>query len=203
MSNVIGLCGFSGSGKDTVADIFVKYGYKKLSFADSLKDAVSVIFGWDREMLEGKTEKSRKFRERKDKFWSKKFGRDITPRKILQEFGTEVCRDNLINTIWIDSLERKIDGNVVITDVRFKNEYQFVKDIGGTIIRVKRELPEWYDMAVLASNGDENAIKMLNKKKIHKSEYDILCCEPSFTIQNTKGLDTLETTVKSLIEIMG
>ena len=53
---IIGLCGLIGSGKGTVADILVdEHKFEKISFADKVKDAVSVLFDWDREMLEGET----------------------------------------------------------------------------------------------------------------------------------------------------
>ena len=50
---IIGLLGFAGSGKGTVADILVSKGFKKESFADPVKDAVAAIFGWERSLLEG------------------------------------------------------------------------------------------------------------------------------------------------------
>ena len=51
---IIGFVGLIGSGKDTCADILVSEGgYKRVSFATTLKDTVSAVFGWDREMLEG------------------------------------------------------------------------------------------------------------------------------------------------------
>ena len=53
---IIGICGLIGSGKGTVGDILVEQGFKKVSFADKLKDGVSTIFGWDRELLEGDTD---------------------------------------------------------------------------------------------------------------------------------------------------
>lgn len=203
MTSLIGLCGYAGAGKDTVADMLVKKGYTKLSFADSLKDAVSDIFGWDRDLLEGKTEKSRKFREKKDTYWSKKFGRKITPRLILQEFGTNLCRDHLLETIWIDSLERKIKGDTVISDVRFINEFNFIKERDGKIIRIVRNVPEWEQEALEASKGDSRAISNLEKKGIHSSEYIHLNYEPTFTIKNTKGIETLQETVDNIIKIMG
>jgi len=53
---IIGICGFIGCGKDTVADHLTnEHGFRRESFAGTLKDAVSVVFGWDREMLEGRS----------------------------------------------------------------------------------------------------------------------------------------------------
>ena len=63
---IIGICGLIGSGKGTVADVLVdEHGFQKISFADKLKDAVSVLFDWDRDMLEGETSESRFWREKK------------------------------------------------------------------------------------------------------------------------------------------
>ena len=68
---IIGVCGLIGGGKGTVGDILVdNYGFKKLSFADKLKDAVADMFDWDRDLLEGITDESRNWREKKDEFWS-------------------------------------------------------------------------------------------------------------------------------------
>ena len=61
--NIVAINGTIGSGKDTFAQAFIDNGYTRLSFAKNLKDTVSAIFGWDREMLEGTTPESRKIRE--------------------------------------------------------------------------------------------------------------------------------------------
>ena len=83
MRKVIGICGLIGSGKGTVADQLVEQNYKKISFADKLKDGVSTIFGWDRLLLEGDTRESREWREVPDEFWTKELGKDITPRLVM------------------------------------------------------------------------------------------------------------------------
>jgi hypothetical protein len=145
---IIGVCGLISSGKGTVADILVdEHGFQKVSFADSLKDAVSSVFGWERALLEGDTDESRQFREQVDAWWANKLDMPgLTPRMILQQWGTEVCRDSFHSDIWILSLERKMaDGNYVIPDTRFPNEIDMIQKLGGQVWHVKRgEDPEWF-----------------------------------------------------------
>ena len=75
---VVGICGLIGHGKGTVGDVLLEQGYQRLSFADKLKDAVAVMFDWDRDMLEGKTEPSRQWREQADKFWTAEAGFEVS-----------------------------------------------------------------------------------------------------------------------------
>ena len=98
---IIGISGLIGSGKDTVANFLIEKGFVKGSFADSLKDSVSAIFGWDRIMLQGDTVESRDWRETVDDWWSIKLGEPTTPRSVLQKFGTDVCRNHFHSDIWI------------------------------------------------------------------------------------------------------
>ena len=102
---IIGITGLIGSGKDTVANLFVERGCTQDSFAAPLKDVCSSIFGWDRNMLEGDTVESRDFRETPDMFWTRKLGIDnFTPRLALQLMGTEVLREHFHKDIF-QSLE--------------------------------------------------------------------------------------------------
>ena len=150
---IVGFNGLIGSGKNAAADYLQqKYNFQRLSFADSLKDAVSVVFGWDREMLAGLTEEARNQRELVDSWWSKRLKiRGLTPRWVLQQWGTEVCRYGFHPDIWIASLERKIENNsfdIVIDDCRFQNEMNSIRKHDGILIRINRgELPEWYETA--------------------------------------------------------
>ena len=184
---LIGICGLIGSGKDTVAERLVTHhGYKRDSFAKSLKDAVSSMFNWDRKMLEGDTKESRAWREQPDEFWSKKFGKEVTPRWVLQYFGTEVMRQNMYDAIWIDSVINRYKGdNTVISDTRFMNEIKTIRENNGVIILVKRgELPsqEW-----MTSNGR------------HKSEWDWLDSSFDYVIDNNGTLEDLYKKVDDLI----
>jgi hypothetical protein len=172
---IIGLVGFAGAGKGTVADTLVeKYGFAKLSFADSLKDAASSIFGWERHLLEGDTDESRAFRETPDKFWTNRLGYDFTPRRALQTLGTEACRDVFNTNIWIYSLERKLlkHKNVVVADVRFDNEIDFIRTMRGFVVRVVRGPdPHWYQLAMNANHSTNYKYqKELKALGIHSSE---------------------------------
>ena len=177
MSKIIGLSGIIGSGKGTAGDILIEHGYTKLSFADSLKDAVSVIFGWDRDLLEGDTLESREFRELKDEFWSKKLNKDITPRIVLQEVGTNLFRNHYLDSIWIDSLERKIQNydKVVICDVRFSNEIEFLNKIGAKLIEISRpEIePEWVEVIKYnISSKYFDKYDYMKQFNVHPSEFE-------------------------------
>jgi len=149
---IIGICGLIGSGKDTIADYLVtKYNFKKLSFADKLKDSVGTMFDWDRELLDGKTDESRAWREKEDPYWSKELGKSITPRLVLQKFGTECMRDGFYDGIWVSLTKKKLldnpDTKWVIPDVRFENEANMIKEIGGEVWWVQRgQLPLWFRM---------------------------------------------------------
>ena len=132
MSRIIAICGFIGSGKDTIADYLVNnHGFRRESFANSLKDSVATVFGWDRDMLEGRSKQSREWREQVDLFWSARLKMPkLTPRWVLQHWGTEVVRRGFHDDMWVASLENRLlksTDDIVITDCRFTNEIKAVK----------------------------------------------------------------------------
>ena len=202
---IIGLVGFIGSGKDTAADYLVNFhGYRRESFAGSLKDAVASVFGWDRMMLEGRTTQSREWREQRDEWWSARLGRDITPRYVLQYWGTEVIRDGFHDDMWIASLENKIRAsrdNIVITDCRFPNEIRAIRAQGGKIVWVQRgPLPSWYPVAVKANAGQEMFKENLKTLGVHPSETAWAGTEFDAEIDNNDSIEELFLQLKNLAQ---
>ena len=201
-TTLVGLIGFIGSGKDTVASGLIAQGAVRDSFAAPLKDLVSAVFGWQRELLEGDTIKSREFRETPDMFWSRKLGiPNFTPRLALQLVGTDVMRNHFHENIWLSSLEYRMrsiaSGNstVVISDARFRNELNLIKNMGGQVIWIQRgELPEWYDTAVKANSGNVVAKRIMETRyrDVHSSEWDWAGFDVDHIIQNDGTLDDLQ-----------
>jgi len=202
---IIGVCGFIGSGKDTIADYLVNFHeFRRESFASTLKDAVAAVFGWDRIMLEGRTKEAREWREQVDSWWATRLDMPtLTPRWVLQYWGTEVCRKGFHDDIWIASLENKLRNSkdhVVISDCRFPNEIKSIKDAGGQIVWVQRgALPEWYDVAVDANRGSNVAINELKIRKIHASETAWVGTKFDAVIDNNSTIDDLYQQAQTLV----
>lgn len=152
MARVIGLCGKMQHGKDTAADALVQLGYKRMAFADPLREAllkldpVVVV----RQGPEGITDDEKypiTWLNRLSKLidlvgWGEaKKAPDV--RRMLQVFGTEVVRDTFGEDSWCNVMASRIaelpEGqNVVITDVRFLNEGNFIKEMGGLLLWINR-----------------------------------------------------------------
>ena len=141
---LLGISGYAGAGKDTLADALVRRridAIQKLAFADPLKKAAQVIFGFTHTQLWGPSEERNKPDLR--------FPRSdlplgfLTPRFVLEQMGTE-CGRALFKNVWVDALIRDIgeaDGRymiTIVTDVRFENEVERIREVGGKVVRLVR-----------------------------------------------------------------
>lgn len=202
---VVAICGFIGAGKDTVADFLINdYGFEKASFAGALKDAVAAVFGWDREMLEGRTQEAREWREQVDTWWADRLAMPhLTPRWVLQYWGTEVCRKGFHNDIWVASVENRLRSsskNIVLTDCRFPNEVQAMRNLGAKVVWIKRgPLPDWYSTALAANQGNSLAQQELVELKIHASETSWVGTRFDFELRNDTSLEDLRAATKVLV----
>jgi len=151
--NIIGITGKAGSGKDTLANYLIDQGYIKLSFGSAVKDIVSIITGWPRDFVEG-TNKDRHLRETlKHPDYNK------TCRELMQYIGTDLFRNQLDDNIWVNIIKNKIktdneNNKFVISDVRFDNEAQMIKSIGGCIIHINR------NDQIVSNHISENGISL-------------------------------------------
>jgi hypothetical protein len=130
---------------------------------------------------------------------------NLTPRYVLQVWGTEVARRSWHDDTWIASLEnklRKTNNDIVISDVRFPNEIQAIKRAGGVVIRVTRgPEPEWYKTALGANAGIVTDQLLLKQLGVHASETAWIGTDFDAVIDNNSdGLDNLYAQVKCLVQ---
>lgn len=183
---VIGMIGKAGSGKDTVADYVVeKYGFKKIAFADPLKQAVQIIFDVDDDHMY-----DRDMRELPLPGWE-----PWSVRKLLQFVGTELMRNQIDEDIWVKnaaSRARRI-SKCIISDVRFPNEV--------TDMRSRLEDQSKMVFVRVTRPGHEDAAGGI---KGHASEALIDQLDADIDIVNDGSLEDLYAKVDSLLkDIMG
>lgn len=204
---IIGILGYIGSGKGTVADCLVgTHGFTQDSFAASLKDVCAEMFNWSRELLEGDTTHSREWRNEPDLWWSAELGiTDFTPRMALQMIGTDTLRNHFHVDIWQLTLKNRLvkygDKDVVISDVRFPNEINLIREMGGILVEVKRgDLPVWDKVAWHAARGDEDALRDMHETfpEAHYSEWAWLGTKVDKVIVNDDTVDALYCKVGQL-----
>jgi hypothetical protein len=203
---IVGLVGFIGAGKGTVADLLVeRHNFFKESFANSVKDSCAAVFGWDRAMLEGDTPESRAWREQPDQWWSDKFGKEFSPRLALQLMGTEAGRDVFHPDLWVHTVLRRCEqapyNNYVIADVRFPNEINAIKDSGGVVIRVRRgDDPEWYTLARECNVYNKLDIMRNAYPEVHFSEWAWIGAHYDIVMDNNCSLDELKIRVDKIVD---
>ncbi len=187
MPELIAFCSRKRAGKDTGANYLIEnYGYTQYSFAGPLKKACQEIFMFSDEQTEGHE------KERHDDRWN------ITARKVFQIFGTEMFREKLSDffpemahlkenfwiyrfKIWYNKFKQENpNGKVVVSDVRFPNEADIVKKLGGVVVKIHRNTN--------------------NKIDNHASEKQIDLIKGDYTIENNGTLQEYYNNIEQILE---
>jgi hypothetical protein len=227
--SLIGISGHMGVGKDTVGQMIQTEarGYWEIKkYAKKLKQITCILTGCSMQELESQ--------EFKNSLLSPEWKgghctfSHSTYRDILQKLGTEVMRDSLHSNVWVNALyadytpiglhnkdyvgpmsirKPKSDSvypNWVITDMRFPNELEAVKEHGGITIRVVR-----YPKTLEQSRGFENvetiSFDPTNERhmdlwkgeysRMHISETALDNANFDYTIHNDGDLSDLKASV--------
>ena len=183
MYSWIGICGKKRSGKDVIADYLVSnYGFEKQKIAENLKNAVKLLFSFTDQQLEDDT------KDIVDIRWG------ISPRKAMQFIGTDIMQFEIQKIIpdigrnfWINSFLQKLNNNnkIVISDIRFKHEYEAIKQAcraGDKFLMIKVER------------------KGLTLEDTHASEIEFEDIPIDITIQNDGTLEDLTNQISRLVD---
>jgi hypothetical protein len=143
--SLIGLSGKKQSGKSTVAGHLIKeYGFRAMSFADPLREMlyalnpIAHVDHWGDEEF--------RVRQIVDAIgWDRAKEEYPEIRALMQRMGTEAGRNVLGGDVWVRELEARASEaldegyDVVVPDVRFENEFEAIKALGGIVVRVNRD----------------------------------------------------------------
>lgn len=131
---IMGLTGRARVGKDTVAAYMSDHwGFVPMAFADPIRDGLQTMFGIDRHFLDRDKEVEIP-------------GIGASYRKLAQTLGTEWGRTGIDPMLWVRQMERRIDtgdeqDRIVITDVRFTNEADWIRERGILVHIVRDDAP--------------------------------------------------------------
>ena len=204
---LIGITGKIGSGKSIICDEFKNAGFIEDNFANSLKQ-IGEIIGFEHYQLYGTQEQKLEINNK----WN------ISGREFMQKFGTELCRNQLKqtipnmkfddnNTIWVQIIKNKINNeyknkNIIIGDCRFLDEAKMIKDNGGIIIKIIRDNTDEYKNSDMVNNINHekfHASNNINHEKFHASEIIMNDIIPDIIINNNKDLLTYRNKIKYII----
>ena len=189
---IIGINGYSGSGKDAVGQIIQKLCFKQhweiKKFAGKLKEVASILTSIPVKYFEDQDFKRTVLGE---EWWTNcdEGSQPMTVRDLLQKLGTECMRTGLHSNTWVNALmvdykPAKMDqynpSKWVVTDTRFPNEAKAIKDKGGVVIRI-----------------DRPGIKPINN---HPSEVGLDYWDFDYAIGNVSDLVSLEFTVENILK---
>jgi hypothetical protein len=147
---IIGVNGKAGSGKDTFAGFDTFDSFEKLAFAEVLKKACMILFGLTEEQVYDSVLKEQIVLDDNGKPEWYIDGVPASPRLILQWLGTDILRNHVTKDFFIKRMEQRIfkikkqdaSKHIIITDARFPNEAEFLKKLGGHVVKIIRPSQE-------------------------------------------------------------
>lgn len=183
-SRLVGVTGFIGSGKSTVARLLQEQGYTEYALATPLKKIGEAFLFEPHQLYGTQTEKMEVHSD-----W------EVSGRYFLQRFGTDLCRCHLAEALpalrldgwtpWVRILEiyvkRHPEQIVVVPDLRFLDEERMIRLLGGKILRIERSATDPSDLS-----------------NLHASEREIPLITPDVTIVNNGTLAELEEKINEL-----
>ena len=133
---IVGLMGYAGSGKSTVATTLINLGYTHTKFAGPLKSMMRALYsagGLSPLEIERRIEGNLK--EIPDRLLN---GR--TPRQAMQWLGTEWGRGQFGDDFWVGMWAAALRPakRYVVDDCRFANEVDAIRSRGGVIVYISR-----------------------------------------------------------------
>ena len=142
-TNIIIIIGAKRSGKDTLAKYIAdKYEYKIVKISEKLKKCLKILFDFSNEQLENDE------KDIIDERWG------LSPRKIMQFFGTEILQNKIQEILpqcnknfLINNFKNTIDKNkkYIISDLRFLHEYNALLEYNPYVILIQRDNIKYYD----------------------------------------------------------
>lgn len=177
---LIAITGKAGAGKSTAArELTAALGFVEIAFADALKESVKHKFGLsDSDVYTQEGKKSL------HPVWG------LTPGEILQKEGTEATRHIWGEDFWLRRWRMSYDAHlgyelhdVIVPDCRFDNEAEYIRSLGGRIVRIVRP-----DSAPLEGR-DPN----------HPSERGISDHLVDEVIVNDRSLKDLKVAIKNIV----
>lgn len=162
---IIGVAGALGSGKDTVFAIAQTHGFERRAFGDAVKREAATLIQRPDPLLEAAFPQDiqnilQRLRSG-PRLWQRLTRKGVEPvygpdavwhkptspsvRRLLQWWGTELRRTR-VSGYWVNHPSLKLDApRIMVTDMRFANEVDFVRKRGGYVWQVQRERSAYQD----------------------------------------------------------
>ena len=174
----IALSGLKRSGKDTIGSYLIQnYSCKRFAFADEVKRLARELF-------------------------PEEFVQNDKPVDLLQWLGNTMRQRN--PDVWINRVSTMIQltkdpvPNLVVTDVRYPNEVQALKNLGFTIVKVQVPV----EVSIERSKATE--VNFTEELLLHESEQLAQSTEQyyDYIIENTGTLEELYSKVDEMVEVL-